>query len=343
MKKLILSLAVIAMLASCKKKTPIVVPPEPEKEKLAKDINVYISGFTRFTDPAPQGNGIYNFLGYGYDVTDKYNNQEAVRLNVIDVSSFVAANPTRFDLGWPKASYSINKIATSAEDFSSQLSNDFLATKGLKLFRNTVKSSSSWDNFLDRKYVYGYYSKVVEQKRIKFMASASGSYLSTNFVQDLAALDPAALVQRYGTHVLQDITLGASFSVIYQASTAGQDKHKISAAGLRYTLNKGFGLFTGELDPIDLAALNANKGATIYYIATGGDLSKLQWNQTFQIPFFSINDWHSSATEDKSKLIRIAEDGLVPLEDFIADAKKKAVVKAYIAQYIRDKEVKLEN
>lgn len=343
MKKVILSLAVIAMLVSCKKKTSIVVPPEPEKEKLATDINVYLSGFTRFTDPAPQGNGIYNFLGYGYDVTDKYNNEDAVRLNVVDVSSFVSANPTRFDLSRPLASYFITKTATNAEDLSSQLSNDFLATKGLKLFRNTVQSAFSWDSFLNRKYVYAYYSKVVEQKRVKFMASASNDYLSSNFVRDLAALDPAELVRRYGTHVLQDITLGASFSVVYQASTTGQDRRKISATGLRYTMNKGFGLFTGELDPIDLVALNANKEATIYYVATGGDLSKLNWNTNFQLPWFSINDWHSSATEDKSKLVRIAEDGLVPLEDFIADAKKKAEVKTYIAQYIRGKEVKLEN
>lgn len=43
------------------------------------------------------GDGVYDVLGYGYDITDDYMGENSTRLKILDVEAFVKANPNRFD------------------------------------------------------------------------------------------------------------------------------------------------------------------------------------------------------------------------------------------------------
>lgn len=41
------------------------------------------------------GDGVYDVLGYGYDITDDYMGENSTRLKILDVEAFVKANPWR--------------------------------------------------------------------------------------------------------------------------------------------------------------------------------------------------------------------------------------------------------
>lgn len=43
------------------------------------------------------GDGKYDVLGYGYDVTEEYMGEHSVRLKVLDVNAFIKENEGRFD------------------------------------------------------------------------------------------------------------------------------------------------------------------------------------------------------------------------------------------------------
>lgn len=47
--------------------------------------------------PRAAGDGIYDVLGYGYDITSDYLGEASVRQPVLDVEAFIRDNKGRFD------------------------------------------------------------------------------------------------------------------------------------------------------------------------------------------------------------------------------------------------------
>ncbi|KQB99086.1 MAC/perforin domain-containing protein [Pedobacter sp. Hv1] len=338
MKKTILALAMLsAALGACKKNNENI----PKKETvLPKDIGIAVS----WALPAPttsEGNVTYNFLGYGYDVTDKYADAAAVRASVINIPLLAIDHLSRINVSTGTSYYWSNWSGENATDLSSKLSNSLDETKGLKMFGKTISKAFPNFNVFDSKYFYGYYSNISVQKRLRMTGDVEMlKYLTSSFVQDVNVLSAEDLVKKYGTHILKDIELGARLNVVYQAETANNDRKKISTTGLRYAMQKVFGLPTGELGPIDLAALNANAGAKLHYEATGGDVRELKSLSPLPV---NITNWYKSITLETAKFIGVTEKGLVPLYDLITDNQKKMQVKEYIVKYLEEQEVKLKN
>ncbi len=338
MKKTILALALLsAALVACKKNNEDI----PKKETvLPKDIDVTVSR-TLPDLPTREGDVTYNFLGYGYDVTDKYADAAAVRVAVINVPLLAIDHLSRINVSTGSSGYWSNWSGENAADLSGKLSNSLDGTKGLKVFGKTISKAFPDFNVFEKKYLYGFYSNIMVQKRLRMTGDVEMTkYLTDSFVQDVNALSAAELVKKYGTHLLKDIELGARLNVVYQAETAENDRQKISATGLRYAMQKVFGLPTGELDPINLANLNANKSAKVHYEATGGDVTTLK--SLTSVPV-NITKWYQSVTPERAKFIAVTANGLVPLYDLITDSNKKMQVKEYITKYIEEQSVKLQN
>lgn len=339
MKKTILALAVIATLASCKKSKDQI----PESEKPSTDIEVAITNGDLLNDPGQQGNPTYNLLGFGYDVTDQYNDAHSVRAEVVNIPAFVATSPGRFDLNKGTSAFWINFSGENATDLAGQLSEDFDETKGLKVYRNTMAKAFPSANTFDSKYVYSYYANIAVRMRLRITDDYKNSLsnnLTNGFSQDVNVLSAAGLVKKYGTHVLRSIRLGSRLNVVYQAEAGKGDRKNISTTGLRYAMKSIFGLATGELNTMDLNALNANLGAKIYFDAFGGDQSKLKVSKIKEKSVINITDWLHSSTEEKARFVDVSPDGLIPLYELITDANKKAEVKAYIEKYILDNQAK---
>lgn len=339
MKKILLSLALVATLVSCKKNQD--ENPFPE-EKLSADIDLEIKGATQEVKPLYPSSNVYNFLGYGYDVTDQFVNEASVRASVLNVAAYASTGTNKINIPRSTETSWKNVIGKDAANLSERLSNMFEATTGFKVFGNTIQNAFPTSDFTNSNYVYAYYSYYMIRKRFEFYYETTlNDFVTDDFRADITKLNAEQLVKKYGTHVLRDISVGAKFDVVYQANAVEGDKENISMEGQRYALKKTFGLMTGYLDPVNLKNLNANSSAKIYFSSTGGDINKLKTETINNKLVLNISNWVSSTTEDKSRFVGIASDGLVPLYNFINDNNKKAEVKQYIEQYIKDKEVKL--
>jgi len=335
-KRTLLMLGLLAALGSCKKS------PEVQKKddgKLPADIKLTITNGNLSTDLNQQGDATYNFLGYGYDITDQYNDAASVRSEVINIPTFATGNPDRFDLSRSTSFYWENYSGENATDLAGQLSQKFDEANGLNLYKNTIASAFPGADAFNSKYVYGYYSNISVRMRMRIVADYNNllnSYLTDSFTQDVNTLTAADLVKKYGTHVLRSVTLGSRLNAVYQAEAPVTNRKKISSTGLRYAMSTTFGLPTGELDPIDLVALNANASAKVYFYAVGGDKSMLKEVIAKNRTFINPTEWLNSTVEAKSRFIGTDKDGLIPLSDLITDVNKKAVVKAYIIKYMQD-------
>lgn len=336
MKRSILMLGLLAALGSCKKS------PEIQKKddgKIPTDIKLTITNGNLSNDLSQQGDATYNFLGFGYDITDQYNDASSVRSEVINIPLLVKSNPYQFDLSRATTGYWENYSGETATDLAGQLSQKFDETSGLKVFKNTIASAFPGADTFNGKYVYGYYSAIAVRMSMRIVDNynnALNSYVTDRFLQEVNTLTAAELVKKYGTHVLRRVILGSRLNAVYQAEAPNTNRKKISSTGLRYAMNATFGLPTGELDPMDLVALNANTSAKIYFYAIGGDQSKLKEINVNNKTFVNPTEWFSSTTEEKTRFIGTAKDGLIPLYDLITDVNKKAVVKAYIIKYIQE-------
>lgn len=344
MKRTILALAFMATLAACKKNPEEIPNPVPE-EKLSPDIAFTVKGATQDTQPLYPSSETFNFLGFGYDVTDKFNDHASIRASVVDIPAYAASGSSRVNLNRSTEGSWTTIQAKNADDLSRKFSNSFDVTKGLKLFGNTIDKTFAGTVTTDKKYVYGYYSYYMIWKRYKFYYDQPvNNYLTASFKNDITLLSAQELVNKYGTHVLTNIKIGSKFDVVYQAEAPENDRREaIIMEGFRYTLKRTFGLPTGYLDEPNLRDLNNNTSAQIYYSSTGGDISKLKTETINNRLILNLNNWVASTTEDKARFIGASDNGLEPLYSFIDDSIKKAEVKSYIDQYFAAKAVKLTN
>lgn len=333
-------MALFAGLASCKKENGEIITTEMTKV-LSQDINVFVKGKTK-EQSLYQWSETYNFLGFGYDVTDTYNDEVSVRANIIDIPAYAASGANRINFRRGTEGSWNTIIATDAVNLSEQFSNSAKDTRGLSVYGNTIERAFPGAAAHNKKYVYGYYSNYMVWKRYRFHYShAVNNFLTAGFENDLTTLSAEALVHKYGTHVLTRIKLGSKFDVVFQAEAPVDSRQQTSMEGLRYALKRTFGLMSGHLDDVNLKNLNANSSAQILFSSVGGDASQLKIETIKDRTMLNITNWSATRTEDRARFIGIEDDGLVSLDNFIDDSVKKAEVKTFIAQYFVDKAAKL--
>ncbi|MBP1631610.1 MAG: MAC/perforin protein, partial [Bacteroidetes bacterium] len=83
MKKMLFSISMLLCLFSCSKDF-----------ESGNDISGYQVKKTIYTRTA--GDGKYDVLGYGYDVTEEYMGENSTKSKVLDVAAFDRENPNRF-------------------------------------------------------------------------------------------------------------------------------------------------------------------------------------------------------------------------------------------------------
>jgi hypothetical protein len=67
------------------------------------------------------------------------------------------------------------------------------------------------------------------------------NFLTPEFKKNRQTLSAANLVKKYGTHVLSNVHIGATFNVFYQAATNASDRSASQITGFTYVLRKVFG------------------------------------------------------------------------------------------------------
>lgn len=334
MKKFLLIVPLLGMLWSCKKQDDTI---QKNAQKSANTLQTNSSG-----------DGAYDLLGFGYDVTKEFANSNSSKAQVLNIAALDLQNPGRVIPGNNKTQYGQASYGESAQSLSSSISTKLTATSGLAVFKSTLNLSYSSTDAFSSKYIYGSYNLIVQQKSWKLNADNSilQNYLSPVFLQDLQnpGMTAAQLVSNYGTHVLSNIILGGKLQVMFQSQTSSTSRSVAASAGLQAGIGSLFNL-NANLDANQTNA-SSNFSQTFSYVTHGGDPSKglvgqITFNQS--TPTINIADWQNSCNPQNAELIDIDKDGLIPLYDLIPDAygALKAAVRSYITQYLIDNQTQV--
>lgn len=348
MKKNLILLAVFAAFTSCKKSTenPIIEPV------YVPDTKVAVSRMPQVTPkPGLVWSSTANVLGFGYDVTGKYDDLSAVRAQAIDADGFAKVSADGLITSTSFMSGPFVVFSKDAANFITKFPTPSGLENEASFFKGTITSSFPDKDAFSGKYVYANYSLISQTKSLGIYYTNRHDYLTSAFTQDILNMSSADLVAKYGTHVLTRILLGQKINVIYQAIANTEidagERQDVAGANFTAALKNVFGLSTGRMDnpsPRLLAAVSSQK---IVYDAVGGDVSKLFPDPRFETPKINITAWLQGLTAENSVFIGVGggenKQGLISLDQLIADPVKKAEVKAYIGKYIIDQQVKLTN
>jgi len=301
------------------------------------------------------GDGVYDALGYGYDITDEFLGESSTKLKVIDVDSFVKENKGRFDnpfigiidqrvSGGEDAQSFLKQIITDSNFHGSvaalgkQDESGFFSATVTTGFKSNTKYSYS------TKYSFARAEVIKKQRQYLLNTDVQtlSKYLSPVFLEDLNKYSPDEIVKKYGTHVLTNITVGGLYTAYYKSAVIEESSHeektKIVSAGAKFNLKK-IGLdANGSWSNTEITELNKkNMNWECYIKALGGSTSGTSYtispNQETSISI-NLGNWTSSVDDTHSKLVKVDWNATYPIYDLISDPLKKEQIKSAVIKYI---------
>lgn len=318
------------------------------------------------------GDGIYDLLGYGYDITGEYLGENSTRLRILNVDSFVKNNRDRFDnpfLGiieqkctagedaqtFLKQLITDSNFSGSIADISGQkttnagnnknvISGEFSGTLSLGFKSNTQYSYS-------HKYSFARAEILKKQRRYYLNTDIKtlSNYLSSAFIEDLNRYPADKIVEMYGTHVLTDITVGGTYTACYKSAIVEENNHEEKkntvSAGVKFNLSK-IGLdANGSWSKTEIREANkknSNWNCDVRCIggSTSGTTVTLNPNQG---PAYTINlgSWTQSVDDLHSSLVEVNWNATYPIYELISDSRKREELKEAVLKYIESKKKKV--
>jgi hypothetical protein len=312
----------------------------PEKKSLAVNAPNSIGTFGKFS-----------VLGWGYDITKEYGTMAAVTNQVIDIDRYDNANSSRVIIDSTNTQYGISSSGADAagmlQDLDSKTTVTITPTIASAIFKGTITANYSDIYTFSSRFVYGYFSQVVQRRRTYINAPESDlySYVTPTFAADVQSQSPAYIVQHYGTHVMFDCILGGKLEIVYRAETRNSNRKDAASIGVNIGVLKTVNLNSNLT--YNSASETKNFNQSLSYITHGGDASRsivktISYNNAADTSAtLTISDWQNSITPGNSELIDLGKYSAYPIWDFIADPTKAAAVKDYITQYIQNNGVQL--
>lgn len=266
------------------------------------------------------GDGKYDLLGYGYDITGKYYHPQSARAKVVDIERFIKDNPGRLDSNIYGEDETKVIIGTHSFDYLKKLSPslDFGSAAVAFPFELTGTFSTESTKSGDDAFC-GFYKKITK-KNIYLNADYKilRNYLTKEFIEDVKRYSQPAtynnmvnLFKRYGTHVLVDITLGGRLSLVYKTTNRETEEKRESSvhAGFSKFISSILRLNIGGSTSTSLIEKNTNQ--QLAYYTLGGDSSKGLIDK-INLPtsssnenqlYLNINNWQNSCTVNNAVLI----------------------------------------
>lgn len=291
------------------------------------------------------GDGIYDVLGYGYNVTKDYANINSVGYRIVDVERLARDQSSRIETGYPKTQDWHLIAGENAEDYLKQVTKSINVTAGdaLGLFKSTITSKFDETNAFSSKYLYGSYNLVIQRKNLKFNGSAEllRNYLDPAFIADVQSYSPQQLISQYGTHVLSNFIMGGKMEILYRSETYHEDRKFAANAGLDISVGKVFNVkVNGSINYTENDTKD-NYSQSLRYKTVGGDPTKgfidqIELGPGKEPQKLNIAAWQASCTVENAQLIDINSDGLIPIYELISDPVKKEAVKQYLISYLQN-------
>jgi len=363
MKKTLFFLLIITTLWSCKRQSDITPSSTQKGGKLQT-----LSG----------GDGKWDVLGYGLDVTDDL-------LDITSVSDAPIFDMTRFANDYPSRINVITTTEGSENYYSGVTAYDYLkdvtkktsfdldansnpkpgpakiegaspADDSQPFFSGSLSKNSSDENktTYSNRYSYATFEEVQRVKKIAFTGDVTINqlmqYLTPEFVNNVASMSADDLVKRYGTHVLLDISLGGRLRFNYSGSIITESDYTKKTsdvkAGLGFSLAKIIGVninadkSTEEVTQITTETRNKQYTAK-YYGGTNSGSSVSIDKDGNSSETINLASWQQSVNATNAALIGVGK--ALFIYDFIADPAKKAQVKTAVEKHIKDSQITIIN
>ena len=301
--------------------------------------------FPQSVNTRSAGDGVYDILGYGYDITGPYLDTKSSRAIVFDTNKLLEKGLiTPYKLEESRFRYSSGKDVI---DFTTNMSSSLqMSTPGiLKVIGGaSLNIAFGGNSHYNSDYSFAYCTQQYIDSRYR-ISEADINVLKTcltkQFIERLSTYTPEQIVEEYGTHVLKDIYLGAKFEVYYMAKSTSSSKKESINAGLGASL---FSLFKmdGKFQYDESLAIT-NKEQSLYYFTIGGDPAVgVQGSLNPEnSPSIDIGKWMASVKSSTPKFIDVDNNSqsFIPIYELVTDPTKKQPLKAYIDNYIKSKEV----
>lgn len=301
--------------------------------------------FPQSVNTRSAGDGVYDILGYGYDITGPYLDTKSSRAIVFDTNKLLEKGLiTPYKLEESRFRYSSGKDVI---DFTTNMSSSLqMSPPGiLKVIGGaSLNIAFGGNSHYNSDYSFAYCTQQYIDSRYR-ISEADINVLKTcltkQFIERLSTYTPEQIVEEYGTHVLKDIYLGAKFEVYYMAKSTSSSKKESINAGLGASL---FSLFKmdGKFQYDESLAIT-NKEQSLYYFTIGGDPAVgVQGSLNPEnSPSIDIGKWMASVKSSTPKFIDVDNNSqsFIPIYELVTDPTKKQTLKAYIDNYIKSKEV----
>ena len=287
-------------------------------------------------------------LGAGYDVTADYLSPEAIKAPIIDLEKLENSDEDNI--------YRMRANASEPRDYAGENATAFLTDMTNSLILGDVNSRnalsigtilkhkefesdynhSSQYSFASSEQLFTaerwYFSFFYNSEKYKYR------YLTQEFENDVASLAAEDIINKYGTHLLVDVGIGARFRGLFRTTVPTATS---AASCARITLLSALtkigqqGLFTGSGAGGWEEDVAQSIGGQLILEFYGGNTSLL----TSQPITDGFNAWWKSFNEENYTLTKIIQNKVLPIYELIADATKREQVKDAIEKYISNQKL----
>jgi hypothetical protein len=336
MKKLILTCATFLFLFSCTQ--------EPEFLETA-ETPVAKGGGSAASSLMRAGDGSYDVIGAGYNITGDYANANSAGFQVINIPKFKAEQDARFIIEFPYSQTYNEEYGDNAKTYALETTRNLDGSTSFLGFGGSMNFSNTTTYKYDSRYVFGSNNLTIKHKRYRFNATNDllKQYVTPEFLADLNTKTPAEIVRDYGTHVCTDIFTGAKFEVLFQSETNNANRTNAAKSLVKANFLGFFGVTVENNSTSSDDTKNFNK--RMFYQTRGGDPTKGLTGEVFldntNPTRLSFAAWQSSSTPENAVLVDFGNGGLRLIYEFISDPAKKAAIKSYVDNYLNERNVSL--
>ncbi|MBE5320607.1 hypothetical protein IM793_15675 [Pedobacter sp. MR2016-19] len=223
---------------------------------------------------------------------------------------------------------------------------------GKSYFTGSLTSKNKNQNIysFSSKYSYARFEETYRVKIIQFNGDVSidllKNYLTPEFLSNVNTISADALVERYGTHVLTNISLGGRLVFDFSGSIVNEtttEKKTTSAEGALGFFVKKFGINISSTITNEEMTRNFNESrersfGLQFYGGTNSGRSVSFDSNGYSSESVNISGWEQSVNTKNCALVAI--DNAVPIYEFIENPIKKRQVKEAVERYIIARQIK---
>lgn len=292
------------------------------------------------------------FLGFGYDVTDRYCHPLSVRGAIVDLVGFFDKNPNNVQCLVSNTSDMKLVAAEDSVEYCANLSASVKLDVAYKGFSGALNAKFSYKNKCKASYSFGSYFFILRKKRLSLIAGAKKlqSYLKSSFLEDLKTMNAGELIHSYGTHLITNYSRGGRVEVLCRSVIQHSEKTKAIEAGVKAAYRK---FVSSDSDAKqDESLIDANKDMSIYIETIGGDIGgsinnvSLSFDAEVKGVQNNFAQWQSSVTPENAVLVDMERGSLISIASLVPDDAEykniKTELNKEIERYLKDNEFKID-